>query len=185
MPLRPLDPRAHRRNRRSDRASLLPVVGKVILGRPGLAAVSGLLAELTDMIGIELEKLEMALDGCSVCLAAVGKKTHHTVIEMAFKVDSIGLVVNPVLDPLFRCCVVVIEALTGSPGSAGPVFQKHALIDDELNAAGSGRVVALRSDHVPFADPEVELPVLRLMRAGASDSIGLFDHLSKSRIIAQ
>ena len=50
--------------------------------------------------------------------------------------DAIGLAVNPVLDPLLGRGVIVVEALAGSAVAAGPVFQQHTLVDDELNAAG-------------------------------------------------
>src|SRR5262245_39922504 len=106
----------HPSRRRGDWTSLLAVIGEVVLGRPGLAAITGLLAELADVVGIEFDKLEMALDRRAVRLAAIGEKAHHALIQVPFEVDAVGLAVNPVLDPLLHRSVIVVETLAGSTG---------------------------------------------------------------------
>src|SRR5215510_588682 len=115
------------------------------------------------MVGIQFEELKMAADGCAVRLTAVCVITHHAIFQLAFKVNAVGLAVAPILHPYFLRGIVMVEALARTSSAASPVFQQHALINNGLNAAGSGRIVALRGDNVPFANPEIKLAIFRMM----------------------
>src|SRR3954463_457406 len=113
------------------------------------------------MVGIELEKLKMAPDRRAVRLAAVRVKAHYAIFQLAFKVNAVGLAVDPILHPYFFGGIVMVEALAHASSAARPVFQQHALINDGLNAAGSGGTVALRGNNVPFSNPEIKLAIFR------------------------
>src|SRR4051795_5659501 len=126
------------------------------------------------MVGIELEKLKMAPDRRAVRLAAVRVKAHYAIFQLAFKVNAIGLAVDPILHPYFFGGIVMVEALAHA-SSARPVFQQHALINDGLNAAGSNRTVALRGNNVPFSNPEIKLAIFRMMSAWVRNGVRLFN----------
>lgn len=79
----------------------------------------------------------------------------------------------------------MVEALARASAAARPVFQQHTLINDGLNAAGSGRIVALRGNNVPFANPEIKLAIFRMMSTWMRDGISLLDNRFKARFIAQ
>ena len=82
-------------------ALLFAIVSEIVFRCPCFAGITGLLAELAYMVGIELKELKMAFDGCAIRLVAIGIKTHHAIFKAAFKMDAVGLAIHPVLYPYF------------------------------------------------------------------------------------
>ena len=135
------------------------------------------------MVIVEFEELQVAASVRAVGVETVGVKAHHAIFQGTFEMNAVGLVVHPVLYPLLSSRIVVIEALTAA--ASGPILEENAFIQDELNAAGARRIVPLRRDHVPFANPEIKLAIFGLLGARMSHAVGFIQNLGKAGISVQ
>src|SRR3954451_6644491 len=92
---------------------------------------------------------------------------------------------HPELLPLLGNVVVLVEAFAVAALSASPILEDDAVLQDELHAAFADLLLA-RED-IPLADPEVELPVLRIrgVFAWLGCAPGRRDEILKSRLTAQ
>src|SRR5882762_1540915 len=159
----------------------LPVVGKVVLDRPGFAAVGGHLAELAHFLGTLVEELQVTLDLGAVGLRRLfGVEVHYTLFQVAVKVHHAADVVDPKLFPAFEVGVIGVVTLAGIGGIEGtPVLPNDAVTDRTLNVADTCRHSILRCDRVPVSHPKIKLPILRRRFAGLLIVPGLLQQRSK------
>src|SRR4029079_18617145 len=68
--------------------------------------------------------------------------------------------VHPELVPLFRLLIVEVEAAAAPARCPFPLFHNDAAIETPGDAVVAERLAG-RVAHVPVAEPEIELPVLR------------------------
>src|SRR3954466_6560948 len=95
---------------------------------------------------------------------------HRAVVDAAAQGDRVALAVarqpvraariHPELVPLPRLLVVSVEAAAAAPRGAFPLLAGHAAAV-ALGDAVLAEQLARRVAHVPVAEPEVELAVLR------------------------
>ena len=113
------------------------------------------------MVRVNPDELHVPAKRLALSIRTVGKVTHHPILQIAFKMYAIRLAIHPVLNPFLQPRVIVVQALSGA--AAIPVFQQRTLVKDELNAATPGEIMPFRRHHVPLANPEIELPILRCL----------------------
>src|SRR4051794_38902181 len=90
---------------------------------------------------------------------------HRAVFELAGELAHVAEGVNPRLPPSAERRIVEIEALAGVAVRLRVVLEDDAAADDILDAARCDLLAVV--GHVPLAEPEVELAILRLRRARA------------------
>src|SRR5215204_1793931 len=146
--------------------SLLPDVRAVEGDRPGLAAVGGLLPELADAAVFEFGEGETFESHLAVRPLRLAVEAHRALLVIAREFEDAAGVIHPCLLPLPLRGVIDVEALAAAAAArARPVLEDDAVAENELHAVGAG-LLTPRVEHVPLADPEVELPVLGARLAG-------------------
>lgn len=86
---------------------------------------------------------------------------HRVVSVFAAEFADVAATVHPGLPPFLQRRVIKVEVLTRVAALIGVVLVDHATADEPLNAA-LGDLPAARG-HIPFADPEIEFSILRLL----------------------
>src|ERR1051325_65863 len=79
----------------------------------------------------------------------------------------------------------MVEALPGVSILTGPILDKEASIERELNVAFADTGTALVIRDVPVAEPEVECAISRVMQTGRHRRAGLFQDLLELRLFPQ
>src|SRR6185295_2610928 len=131
--------------------------------RPGLSLVHRDLAELADLGGSLVVEGEAPHPLALGDLLRPGDELERAVLEDAVdELDDAALVVDPSLLPAALVLVVDVEALPVPALQARPVLEDHAIAEDQLDAALPGGSLRRRVADVPLADPEIELPRLRV-----------------------
>src|SRR5690242_18917320 len=92
---------------------------------------------------------------------SVGPVVHHAVFQSAVEENIAPGTVDPILLPAFQGPSVNVVALSRASFSAHPILLDHAIPQNQLDLAASGWRLALRGEHIPFSQPEIELPVFR------------------------
>src|SRR5262245_57983573 len=84
-------------------------------------------------------------------------QAHVTVAKAAFEHEQYAFVVDPRLVPDLATRIVHIEALAGVTARSRVVLMDHATAVFARDVVRTGEL-AVRRVHLPFADPEIELP---------------------------
>ena len=84
-----------------------------------------------------------------------------------------------------RVVDVVAFALVSGVAAAGPIFLNHAIAQDQLDLAITGRARTVRGHDLPFADPEIELAVGGVVSTWFQIVIGLLDNFREARVSAE
>jgi hypothetical protein len=87
---------------------------------------------------------------------------HHCAsgIEAAADVEHLAAIGDPGLPPAARGVVVETEALATMAVRTLVFLEEHAIIEDETHLRTCNALPGIRPlEHIPIADPEIELPV--------------------------
>src|SRR5436189_2759331 len=143
---------------RCEKCRLMPAhVHPVVAGGPGLAVVGRGLDELAHAIGAFF-RIGHAVDDLRAVLIELCRHHHLSFDERAAPEARAAGGVAVILFP--ACAVPRAEALAAVTDSL-VVLEDHAFVDDELDAAARDSL-SLGFD-VPFAQPEIELAILRIV----------------------
>src|SRR5947209_7138898 len=119
-----------------DTGSFFPLIRKIIVSRPRLAAVGGRLAELTHLVRSLVEKCKSPVDLLTTRICGFISEMHRTI--SIFPVDKFlyptGVRARPRLFPFIRHRIDEIDAFTRTIRTV-PIFQKCAAPGNHLYEA--------------------------------------------------
>src|SRR5688500_4686266 len=128
---------------------------------PGPAVVARGLRQLAPAaIGIGRPADALALGRAGLCVRRFtgASQNHAFTFEATLQMRADAALVDPELLPTTGGRVVEIEALARESGSAGPVLEDHAGLEDPFDPAPP-RLGPVGLADVPLANPEIELAV--------------------------
>src|SRR6266478_1264327 len=134
---------------RDPRLLFFPLIGEVVLHKPGLAAVIRTLAELPDLVRPQLDELQVSFQLSSVRLRNfIRPIVHRSVLQSPIEKNVATGVVHPILLPPLERRVVNVVALPGVSDIARtyPVFLNHAISQDQFDSTISRRCLSLARD---------------------------------------
>src|SRR5690606_19877266 len=148
------------RRRAWGEGSLLPArVVPIERNGPGRSAVPRRLPELTDASVVE-RRPRHTMEQLPIWPLRRAFEHHLAVLQPADDVQHAAAVAYPDLMPLAVGPVIGVDALPRPAGGAGPVLVQAAVAGNRRDHVPSD-LVAVRTGHVPFTEPEVEVPELR------------------------